>query len=200
MNMKLASDPHLRRWMLFVDGENFTMRGQDYAANNAISLREGEWYSPNAYLWLPGWRGTAAITNSENSPHKVQDHAIRAFYYTALLGDDVKLNTTRHSLHKHGFTPRVFKKNRGRGAKGVDIALTTDVLSHAFRGNFEVAVIVAGDEDYVPLVEEVKRLGKVVYIAFFLGGKNGMSEALRLASDDHFEIAASFNEAWSTEG
>ena len=30
-----------------------------------------------------------------------------------------------------------------------------------------VAVLVAGDGDYVPLITEVKRLGKVVYVVFF---------------------------------
>ena len=39
-------------------------------------------------------------------------------------------------------------------AKGVDIALTTDMLSNAFLGNYDVAVLVAGDGDYVPLVEQ----------------------------------------------
>ena len=43
-------------------------------------------------------------------------------------------------------------------AKGVDIALTKDLLSHAFLDNYDAVVLVAGDGDYVPVVEELKRL------------------------------------------
>jgi uncharacterized LabA/DUF88 family protein len=52
-------------------------------------------------------------------------------------------------------------------AKGMDIALAKDFLSHAFLDNYDVAVLVAGDGDDVPLITEVKRLGKVVYVVFF---------------------------------
>jgi uncharacterized LabA/DUF88 family protein len=62
-----------------------------------------------------------------------------------------------------------------------EIALTTDMLSHGYRNNYDVAVLFDGDGDYVPLVEEVKRLGKVVYIMFFQG--SGVNNELRLASD-----------------
>ena len=33
-----------------------------------------------------------------------------------------------------------------------------------FEDHYDVAVLIAGDGDYVPLVEEVKSLGKVVYV------------------------------------
>src|SRR3990172_7118801 len=32
--------------------------------------------------------------------------------------------------------------------KGIDIKLATDMLVHAFRGNYEVAVLVSGDNDF----------------------------------------------------
>ncbi len=68
-----------------------------------------------------------------------------------------------------------------------EIALTTDMLSHGYRtNNYDVAVLFAGDGDYVPLVEEVKRLGKVVYIMFFQG--SGVNNELRLASDTFLYI------------
>ena len=34
-----------------------------------------------------------------------------------------------------------------RRSKGVDIILTKDMLSHAFPGNFDAALLVAGDGD-----------------------------------------------------
>ena len=52
--------------------------------------------------------------------------------------------------------------------------------------NYDAAVLIAGDSDYVPLVEEVKRRGKVVYVGFFVGPKSGLSEELKLSSDGFF--------------
>ena len=91
-----------------------------------------------------------------------------------------------------GFNPVVFKKNKDK-SKGVDITLAKDVLIHAFYGNYDVAVLIAGDADYVPLVEEVKRFGKVVYLAFW---EEGLSPELHMASDHYFEMTKFFIKQW----
>ena len=75
------------------------------------------------------------------------------------------MRAVREQIRHLGFTPLVFKKNRRDDkAKGVDVTLTRDLLVHAFLDNYDVAVIVAGDGDQVPVVEGLKRLGKVVYL------------------------------------
>ena len=51
------------------------------------------------------------------------------------------------------------------------------------RDNYDVAVLLAGDG---ALILELKRLGKVVYVAFFLA--SGLSPELRLAADGFFEL------------
>src|SRR4051794_12186407 len=56
--------------------------------------------------------------------------------------------------------PRGHPQAERPGAKGVDISLTKDMLVQAFLGNYDIAVLVAADGDYLPVVEEVKRLGK----------------------------------------
>ena len=50
-----------------------------------------------------------------------------------------------------------------------------DMLSNAYNDNFDVAVLVAGDGDYIPLISEIKRLGKVIYLVFFLEKAYGMN-------------------------
>ena len=67
------------------------------------------------------------------------------------------------------------------------------MLSHAFLDNYPMAVLVAGDGDYVPLVEEVKRLGKIVYVCFF---GNGLSPDLKLACDGFHDVTESFLANW----
>ncbi len=65
--------------------------------------------------------------------------------------------------------------------KGVDIQLTTDLLTHSFKNNYDVAVLVAGDSDYVGALQAVKDNGKNVEVALF--GKEKTSRPLREVSD-----------------
>ena len=118
---------------------------------------------------------------------------IRSFYYTAVKANDPQLDALTWRIRECGFNPSVFKKQKEK-SKGVDITLAKDVLMNAFFGNYDVAVLVAGDADYVPLIEEVKRLGKVVYLIFF--ENEGLSKELHMASDHFFEMTGSFLETW----
>ncbi len=191
----LSMNPHLQRWMMFVDGENFTVRAQQFALENQLALREGEHYMRDVFVWMPDVKPREKSVVKEALP--VQEYAIRSYYYTSFSGDDEQRVTVRQALRNMGFHPEVFKKIRkNEKAKGVDIALTKDLLSHAFLNNYDVALLVAGDGDYVPLVQEVKRLGKVVYVAFLSGEKLGLSQELHLNSDEFFSMNEHFLEQW----
>jgi uncharacterized protein (TIGR00288 family) len=111
----------------------------------------------------------------------LEGHAVRAFYYTTVPGGSEVVRETMEALWSLGFTPRVFHRSKDKPAKGVDITLAIDMLSNAIDNNYDAAVLVAGDADYVPLVEEVKRRGKMVILWFFEG--SGLSPELRRAAD-----------------
>ena len=51
--------------------------------------------------------------------------------------------------------------------KGVDVELALDVLDYAHDDRFDIAVLVSGDQDFVPLVRKVTSLGKQVLVAYF---------------------------------
>jgi len=178
-------------WMLFVDGENFTIRGQRYASDADIKLYDGPHFRKNRYLWIPGHRPLTPFRNLDT----LHWWAVRAYYYTSIDGDENSVTSAEEELWGLGFTPRVFKKARQEDkAKGVDICLTKDMLSHAFLDHYEVACLVSGDGDYVPLVEEVKRLGKRVTCLFF--PSQGLNPKLKLACDDCCDIEGYFKEMW----
>jgi NYN domain len=189
-------DPHLRSWMLFVDGENFTVRGQKFALDNRVALKEGPNYCRDACLWFPGLKPTVALTNTLDTPLQVQPHAIRSYYATSVTGDEPRVLSVRQARRPLSFHPEVFKKPKSSDkAKGVDIALTKDFLSHAFLCNYDVALLVAGDSDYVPLIVEVKRLGKVVDLAFFT--EAGLSIELHLTADMFLDMGLFFLGRWT---
>jgi len=51
--------------------------------------------------------------------------------------------------------------------KGVDVNIALDCLDIAFSDRYDVAVLIAGDEDFVPLVRKVTAMGKRVLVAYF---------------------------------
>lgn len=49
--------------------------------------------------------------------------------------------------------------------KGTDVNLAVCMLSKAFTNAYDIAVLVSGDSDYVPVVKELHHLGKIVILA-----------------------------------
>lgn len=160
--MLLTGQAMNNRWMQFVDGENITCRTQELVKKAGFDILDGPTYQRDVFLWpaehpaafgYPPWIGNF--------------QPLRSYYYTSAKCDQPGIEEIERKLRHIGFEPHVFKKDRpNEKAKGVDIALTKDMLSHAFRDNYDAAVLVTGDGDYLPLIDEVKRLGKLVYIFF----------------------------------
>jgi len=178
--------------MCFVDGENLTARGQHFASEHGLTLLGGRYWKKDRFLWLPTFTPQSMMLHEASFPLA---EPVRSYYYTALNGDDDAVAAVRESLWALGFEPAVFKK-RGERSKGVDLTLARDLLSHAFQGHFDVACILAGDADYVPLVEEVKRPGKTVCVCFF--ETDGLANDLRLAADAFYPLDAAFEKAWQS--
>jgi len=74
--------------------------------------------------------------------------------------------------------------------KGIDIQLTTDLLTHSYKNNYDEAILVAGDSDYVGACQAVKDNGKNVEIALF--GKESTSRPLREVADRVLNIDRRF--------
>jgi uncharacterized LabA/DUF88 family protein len=55
-------------------------------------------------------------------------------------------------------------RKQNRGQKRVDVLLAVEMLSHAFNHNMEQAILIAGDDDFTPLVEELLRHGTYVQV------------------------------------
>ncbi len=79
--------------------------------------------------------------------------------------------------------------------KGVDILMATDMITHSYKNNYDVAVAVAGDSDFVPAIQAVKDNGKNVEVALF--GKESSSLPLRKVADRVLDInKRTLNKCW----
>ena len=51
--------------------------------------------------------------------------------------------------------------------KGDDVYLTTDMVSLAYENQYDTAILVSGDGDFVPALKRIQKLGKRVENAYF---------------------------------
>jgi len=135
-----------------------TPRVQDWAADRMSSA--------NALL--------GRVTYYDGLPDEGGESPHRAYWRAIELLPDVHLGFG--ALRGLGRRPR---------QKGVDTLLAVDMLVGAFSGLFDIAVLVSGDADFTPVVEEVGRRGIMVAVAAVSGT---LSDDLRRAADRFIEI------------
>lgn len=74
---------------------------------------------------------------------------------------EVKLSKRRKRISPDGNIQHIIK--------GDDIHLAVDMVTHACDNEFDVAILVSGDGDFLPLIKEVKKRGKKVETHHFDG-------------------------------
>jgi uncharacterized LabA/DUF88 family protein len=82
--------------------------------------------------------------------------------------------------------PRCGEEIRFSHEKEVDTTMVADMLRLAAVGAFDILVLVSGDADLAPAVENVRELGKKVYVATW--GRASLAARLRQASFDHIDL------------
>lgn len=189
-------NPHARDWMLFVDGENLTIQGQKLIDSSL--LIEGDFYSEDTYIWFPctddGRKSTIARRKIFEVPLSLQESATRAHYYA--MTDPGNKDNLEEKLRSIGFEPNVFTKTqKQKKTKGLDIKMTVDILGYVSRGVCSTIVLMAGDGDYVPLVQEVKRYGCLVILLYF-DEASGLNRTLKIAADDYMDITEKLKKSW----
>jgi uncharacterized LabA/DUF88 family protein len=177
--------PKLGRMMVFIDGENLVARYQAMIDEGWRAGRNGVIHERDIFVW----EATSVVTGL--------NVVIRSTYYTYIQGapdgimaaaERIKaLNFQNYNQPGANFsqlpdrlTPCVFQKTKGRKAKGVDIQITVDILTHAYQDNCDAVYLMSGDGDYAPVIAEVQRLGKQVFVSAF---SSGLSPQLRLMAD-----------------
>ena len=72
-----------------------------------------------------------------------------------------------HDLMHAGIEPKYLPVSQQEKEKGTDIAMAVDALQVGLDGKIDIAILVTGDGDFVPLVRALNKQGIRVLAAFF---------------------------------
>jgi uncharacterized LabA/DUF88 family protein len=162
--------------MAFVDGSNLLIElGTALSVPVRADLPTSEDISLAAQTVTKALR--EQVSDGPAGPHRV----VRRYWFGSVQGSPELLLERQTWLRDAGYEAELFRKVKGRDEKGVDLAVAREMLMHGFNKNYDTAVLVAGDEDYLGLVQDLKRLGRLVVVSFY--ECPSLSKQLKLAAD-----------------
>jgi len=142
------------RVMVFIDGSNFY-----YSLKKSFSKTKVDFVKFVNFL-----------TKDQN--------LIKIFYYNAPLSqaDDKEEYKKQQSFFEYLkkvpklnlYLGRLEKRpNNHKVEKGVDVKIAIDLLVNAYKNNYDVAMLISNDADFIPAIEEIQKLNKKVrYVGF----------------------------------
>lgn len=133
---------------------------------------------------------------------------VRTYYYNCPV--DPRHNPEKYKQQQHFFatlyqTPyleialgRLQRKDDGRVTeKGVDVKIAVNMLHKAYLNQYDVAVLITGDADFVQVVQAVKDLAKHVELAYF---KDQPCYHLKTAVDRSILLSPEYlNDCWANK-
>jgi uncharacterized LabA/DUF88 family protein len=106
----------------------------------------------------------------------------RGVYFTSFVGDPNGVQEARVAIRNYGFEPYViheekqnWRKREGlltnngiiEKPKGCDLALATRMIADAAKNLYDVCRLFTSDADYLPVIDAVRNMGKVVWVYGF---------------------------------
>ena len=159
----MASSNSICRIGVFYDGTFFI-----YAQRYFYRERDVGWlrFQPlHAFI-----EGFIAHKEQGYASYKVVYAAWHQGLFTSKNATEEQLRTDRnrhHDLMHAGVEPKYLPMSETRGEKGIDVALAVDALQVGLDGKIDIAVLVTGDGDFVPLVRALNKHGVRVLGAYF---------------------------------
>jgi len=107
----------------------------------------------------------------------IEGELVSVFYYDAIV--DATENLNEHKIQNKYFEEirkcdfyevklaRLKTSESGYKQKGVDVQLAIDMVTKAYQGQYDIAILVSGDDDLIDAVKAVKEAGKIVYGCYF---------------------------------
>ncbi|MDG7008377.1 MAG: NYN domain-containing protein [Nitrososphaerota archaeon] len=146
--------------MVFIDGAVLRRKLREWFGHDRIDLLNFTWYE------------LVRIVDF----NVVHGELVRAYFYDAILPpndpDSAAQEKYYARLRRFEFCEvRLGRVIRGDGGqlrqKGVDALMAIDMVSKAFQGQYDIAVMVANDDDFVDIAKSIRDTGKRLCGAYF---------------------------------
>src|SRR6266568_3878516 len=148
---------------VFYDGSFFS-----YAQNYYYHERQLGWLRfPEFHHFLEKCIG---LREQGFASYKVVYAAWHQGLFSSKDTTDEQLRSERnryHDLLHAGVEAKYLPMSQSQGEKGTDVALAVDALQTGLDGKIDVAALVTGDGDFVPLVRTLNKQGVRVLAAYF---------------------------------
>ncbi len=143
-----GSTPSYRRVMYFIDGGYLRRQLMDITGTDDFTIKN-----------LP------YKLNKKFFGGRIQGEIIRVYYYDAICEHtEPRYKEQRILFDKINGTEfyevklaNLIKKGDGRyEQKGVDVLISVDMMSKAYENHYDVAIVIMGDRDFLPLIKSIK--------------------------------------------
>ncbi|MBI4198696.1 MAG: NYN domain-containing protein [Chloroflexi bacterium] len=148
---------------VFYDGSYFTI-AQNYLYHN----RKLGWLDYRAFHLLI--ENTIRTHEQGYANYKVVYAGWFQGLFSSTRSDERQLRNERnryHDLMHAGIEPKYFPMSISQGEKGADVALAIDALQIGLDRRIDIAALVTGDGDLVPLVRALMKQGVRVMAVYF---------------------------------
>lgn len=143
-----------KRLMVFIDGSNFYFSLKKTFSTSKIDLKKFVDFliADNELISIKYYNAPLNQKDDEEGYKKQQ----KFFEYLKTIP---KLDLYLGRLEK--------RPDNHKTEKGVDVKIAIDLLVNAFKDNYDVAILISNDADFIPAIEEVQKIGKSVYYVGF---------------------------------
>jgi uncharacterized LabA/DUF88 family protein len=134
----------------------------------------------------------------------------RAIYACSCTGDDDKAHEMRVQLRNYGFEPIVVREPKNlrqqreatreqhgliEKPKGCDIAIATRMVADAAADLYECCFVFTSDPDFLPAIEALRQMGKIVWVFGFASALPARSPYLYVP-DRFVDLRSHLKSAW----
>lgn len=162
------------RTMVFIDFQNFDISYNDYCAYKHLSKKTINYCLLSkqlndvlqlssqvikTYLFASKPCDQLLTLDSYKRQYDWLCKLKRSNYFEVIEGQQVIRSVDGVDLNINDF------KTYTTLEKGTDVNVAVQMLSKGFQNAYDIAILVSGDTDYIPVVESLHNLGKIVVLA-----------------------------------
>jgi len=151
--------PSYSKTMIFIDGSNFYFSLKKSFNKTNIDFKKFTDFLAEDNKLVKLLYYNAPLNRKENEEEYRKQQ--KFFNYLTNL-DFVKIYYGRLERRPDGH----------KSEKGVDVKLAIDLIINSYQNNFDIAVLVSNDADFIPAIKEIQKQGKKVYNVSFKNTKS----------------------------